>query len=461
MGEAKKRGSYEERKKLAQQTKLEYLTSEMIDFSDSNIIFLKKGYEFLRKNIHPNEWEQRRSAIIEYLKDRPKDYTSKNSRIRFKEDEIAWYIFLCEEFFRHPFCTNPSQMSRIAPWVISLGKSVDILEQLDNIQSKIKDLIRKYKNNPDGTFFELLVAASYLRKGFKVELLEATGGKTPDLRVYNEDTEFFVECKKLQRRTDYAEKEREIYLIGWDKVKNKLIADFPNYWFEIEIKTELVGNKSFDLSSKFNKLQSMQNEIKFYEDNEIKIKGQKRSVECINQYLENNYVKLESFLFLKLLGGDTVQSNSDRTHISQISPEYFQAASAPILGTTVGKVNKFSGATRKFSNENSQNKKAKAVGKQVKEALDQLETFENKVVHVLYEAMESEDIELLRWKKIEECIDELSGKLTIGDSIKIHRIQYVEHIDQMFDVLESIRVWGRELPCEDFVLIPNLIKNPL
>lgn len=455
MGEAKRKGTYEERKSLSKDKKIKSLTKEMIDFSDPNMFFLEKGYTFLKGKVHSNEWERRRNTIIEYLKNRPIDYSSKNSKIRFKEDEIAWYIFLCEEFFRNPLCTNPSQMSRIAPWIISLGRSVDILEELDNIKSKLIDLTKKYKNNPDGTLFELLVAASYLRSGFKVEFLEENGAKTPDLKIYNHNTEFYVECKKLQRRTDYAEWERDTFLKSWDQVKSKLLGDYPNYWFEIEIKQELSDKNLLDLNLKFNKLKDVNSKTKFYEDEEIVIIGIKRSIFDINKYLDNNYVKMESYTFSKLLGGNSVQSNSDRTHILEILPEYFEAASAPVLGAFVKKINRFSGATRKFSNENSQAKKAKAVGKQVKEALNQLENFQNKVVHVLYEAMESEDIEHLRWQKIEECVGEISTKLTSRDSIKIHRIQYIESVDQMFDILETIKVWGRSLPYENFVIVPN------
>lgn len=455
MGEAKRKGSYEERKSKSINNKINKLTEEMIDFSDPNMVFLKKGYEFLKCKIHPNDWSKRRNKIIEYLKDRPTDYSSRNSKIRFKEDEIAWYIFLCEEFFRNPLCTNPSQMSRIAPWIISLGRAVDSLESLNNIDSKIKDLVKKYKDNPDGTLFELLVASSYLKKGFQVEFLENKAIKTPDLRIYNDKAEYFVECKKLQRRTDYADMERTAFLVVWDSVRNKLLEEYPNYWFDIEIKVELVGNKPIDLNTKISSLSKDSHSDIMFEDGEVIIKGRRKNIFAINQYLKNNYVKMATFKFSKLLGGEYVNSNSDRTYALAMQPEYFEAASAPVLGLFVGSLGSFCGATRRFTNEQSQEKKAKAVGKQVNEALDQLENFENKVVHVLYEAMESEDVELLRWNKIEECIGELSDRLTTEDSIKIHRIQYVEHVDKMFDVLESVKVWGRKLPCEDFVLIPN------
>lgn len=165
---------------------------------------------------------------------------------------------------------------------------------------------------------------------------------------------------------------------------------------------------------------------------------------------------METFTFSKLLGGEYVKSNSDRTYILKMKPEYFEAASAPVLGLYVGRLDCFCGATRKFTNEISQEKKAKVVGKQISEALDQLDGFTRKIVHVLYEAMEAEDVEQKRWKKIEENILEILPRIDEStDSIKVHRIQYVESIDQMFDVIETIKIWGGDTSDNTLILIPS------
>lgn len=452
MGEAKKRGTYEQRKETSQVRKLKKLTEEMIDFSDPNMFYLKIGYEFLKDKLHPNDWIKRRQAIIEYLKDRPVDYSSPNGKIRFTNDETSWYIFLCEEFFRNPLLTNPSQMSRIAPWIISLGKSVDELKKLDGIENKLKDLIKKYKGNPDGTLFELLIAATYLKQGYTVEFLGENSIKTPDMRVFKSDEEFYVECKKLQRRTDYAEKERNLFLKSWDESKQDLLKKYPNYWFIAEIKAELVGSEVFNLREKFHELVE-KNHILSYEDHEISLVGKKMDLHKINEYLTANCVKMESFTFSKLLGDDFVYSNADRTHILVMQPNIMELASAPILGLFVNKLGSFLGLTRIFTNENSQNKKSKEVIKQVREALEQLDSYPKSIVHVLYEALEDPRVELKRWVKIEGKMKELEKELSSDVSIKVHRLTYREAVDQMFDVYETIGSWGKELSFNPFILI--------
>ncbi|MDV7495562.1 hypothetical protein R4529_05210 [Acinetobacter baumannii] len=451
MGEAKRRGTFQERKDLRQSKILKELTENMIDFSDQNMSYLKLGYEFLRDKLHPNDWLKRKQEIIEYLKDRPLDYSSPNGKIRFTTDETSWYIFLCEEFFRNPLLTNPSQISRIAPWIISLGKSVSDLKKIEGIENKLKDLVKKYKGNPDGTLFELLVAATYLKQGYSVEFLEENNLKTPDMRVFKGEENFYVECKKLQRRTDYAEKERNLFLKSWDESKKILLKNYPNYWFFLEIKTELVDNEVINLIEKFDRL-SEEGDILSYEDSEVALIGKKRDLYKINNYLQANYVKMESFTFSKLLGEEYVYSNADRTHILIMQPNILEVASAPVLGLFVNKLGKFLGVTRIFTNENSQNKKSKEVLKQVKEALDQLENYQNRVVHVLYEALEDPVVELKRWGKIEDKMKELEKELPADISIKIHNLTYYEDVNQMFDVQETIKSWGKRVPFSPFII---------
>ena len=40
-------------------------------------------------------------------------------------------------------------------------------------------------------------------------------------------------------------------------------------------------------------------------------------------------------------------------------------------------------------------------------------------------------------------------------SVKIHRIQHIESIDMMFDMLETTKTWGQEIDSNLFDIIPN------
>lgn len=454
MGEAKNRGTYEDRKLKAITNKVDLLTKEMVDMNDPNMYFLKQGYEFLKNALHPDDWNTRRAKIIDYLKSRPTNYAEKNARVRFKEDEITWYIFLCEEFFKFPLISNPSQMARISPLIIRLGSHVNLLKQVENIDKKLKELVKKYRNNPDGVLFELIVAASYLDQGYEVKFIEESAQqKKPDLFICKGDEKYYIECKRLQQRTDYADKERGLFLESWTDIKCFLLENFPNFWFDINIKCELVDNNKLELMSKFSQLNPRNNRIS-YSDDEIDMVGERQNIEKINKYLSRNYVKYESYVFAKLLGDNLVYGFCERTYDVEFHPYIISLASAPIMGMMVGKINKFIGVTRHFTNSESMSKKSREIKRHVSEAITQLEEYKPSIVHVLYEAMEDAIVENLRWSKIEEKMKELESGLDVNTSVKVHRLQYYES-EKLFDICETIKVWGRELQFKPFVIIPN------
>lgn len=56
--------------------------------------------------------------------------------------------------------------------------------------------------------FELSVALAYAAAGWEVEFIKEGAEKSPDMRVVRQHQEFFIECKRMARRTQYAEIER-------------------------------------------------------------------------------------------------------------------------------------------------------------------------------------------------------------------------------------------------------------
>ena len=64
--------------------------------------------------------------------------------------------------------------------------------------------------HPDGILFEMLVALLWKINGYEsVEFLEETpGGMTPDLRASNKTDEWYIECKRLDKDSQYRREER-------------------------------------------------------------------------------------------------------------------------------------------------------------------------------------------------------------------------------------------------------------
>ena len=68
------------------------------------------------------------------------------------------------------------------------------------LDRKLDELVRDYRQEPDGVLFEVLVALAYAEAGWEVTLIHEGPGKSPDMRVRRGAREFFVECKRLARR---------------------------------------------------------------------------------------------------------------------------------------------------------------------------------------------------------------------------------------------------------------------
>ncbi|WP_019385462.1 hypothetical protein [Acinetobacter venetianus] len=456
MGEAKKRGNFNQRKEVAINNKIDKFVSSYFEFDDQITINLRKGYEFLLENIHPSDWTNRRSTIISYLNNRPDKYEKPNSRIRYVPDEIGWYIFLCEEFFKNPSTTEYIQFSRIAPFISCLGSKVELLVKIRNIGDKVKELVKKYKSNPDGLLFEIIIASSYLEQGFNVEFINETGEeKTPDLSIEKNNIKYYVECKRLSRRTDYAQNEQIAFLKAWKNSENILLREFKNYWFNFEIKTDILNKNVDDFNDILLKVKK-KNGYAFYEDEDYKIIGEKKDLNAINNYLSENYVKANSFILSKLLGEDLVYPNCERTHTVHGNTSQMIGAVAPVLGTYVENISFFFGVTRSFSSLISKEKKAREITSHVKEALTQVIKYKPAIIHIMFEAMESDEVEFIRWMKINDKMNNVILKdLDDQTSVKIHRIQHIESIDMMFDMLETTKTWGQEIDSNLFDIIPN------
>ncbi|WP_310612809.1 hypothetical protein, partial [Acinetobacter baumannii] len=70
----------------------------------------------------PDEWGQRRAAIIAALKGQSEGSgLQKAGSIRIKDDEIAWYLFLAEQALNDPFNTDISQSQRTLVYFAGIG----------------------------------------------------------------------------------------------------------------------------------------------------------------------------------------------------------------------------------------------------------------------------------------------------------------------------------------------------
>ena len=86
-----------------------------------------------------------------------------------------------EQALDDPLCLEVNQAARALPFFVGIGERLQYANRVSGLGGKIEDVLTKYKSDPDGLIFEILVALSYAASGWEVQFLdEQPPRKTPD-----------------------------------------------------------------------------------------------------------------------------------------------------------------------------------------------------------------------------------------------------------------------------------------
>lgn len=123
MGEAKRRGTYEARRKNAIKRDKELLTERLGSRDKRLFASLRVALEPFFKRMTQDQWKERRQKLLDNLKVLPENVgLEKAKSIRVQADEIGWYLFLCEQTINDPMCIDVSQQQRILPFFSGIGE---------------------------------------------------------------------------------------------------------------------------------------------------------------------------------------------------------------------------------------------------------------------------------------------------------------------------------------------------
>jgi hypothetical protein len=329
---------------------------------------------FLAK-MAPGEWARRRGAILDALKlvDRGTELDTAKP-VRYQEDEIAWYLFLCEQSLDDPLCMDVNQVARAAPFFAGIGTRWGAMHRVKGLDKKLDEAVHKYRKEPDGVIFEISVALAYAASGWEVELIEEQPpAKSPDMRVCRDGVELYVECKRLARRTSYAEQERNDFLKLWDAAKEVLIRNGQWVWFKGMFHVEVAALPVDFLSGIFQKcLPIGLDEVLIYDGPEASIHARRIDQRAVLSHMEKYRVKANSPMLHTLLGADWAPLNSSSTIIKLAKTSHVVDCEVPVLGSYIDKIAWACGFTRDFDSPASLDKKAKDITKHLSEAVKQV-----------------------------------------------------------------------------------------
>lgn len=390
--------------------------------------------------LSPDAWRTRRQQILDALKDAEQGIELEKAKpIRVQDDEIAWYLFLCEQALEDPLCMDVNQLARAAPFFAGIGSRWAHAARVKGIEHKIDEALHQYRNQPDGLLFEILVALSYAAKGWDVELLEQRPpAKSPDMRAVKGDRELFIECKRLARRTSYAEKERNDFLRLWDSAKHVLVSNRQWIWFKGIFHQEVDSLPADFLAQAFERAVPIgAGETLVYDGPEATIHARLIDRAAVKRHLAEFRVKSNSPMLNRLLGGDWAPLNSATTIIKLAKQSHVADCEVSVLGSYIEEIDWACGFTRDFDSDISLDKKAKDVTKQLADAVKQVPDDKPSIIHIAAETMEGKDVERLRTEKVMESIPSfITDKPVLA--VRFHRLQANQTIDKLWEFDETV-----------------------
>lgn len=172
---------------------------------------LRKAVEWFKTFMTDEEWSSRRLAIAHRFYDASLGQIEESDKGRFfsEEDTFGWYLFLGEALIDHLWNYDPTFGSRVIPVFTAIGRNLDSLKNVPGLEERVRRLVSPERSQPNGGLFEILVAAAYMRAGGEVAFTPEQPGqkRTHDMDVTINGINYAVECKRMESG-DYNERER-------------------------------------------------------------------------------------------------------------------------------------------------------------------------------------------------------------------------------------------------------------
>lgn len=444
MGEARRRGTFAERQRSAikadKATFIERLGGVMDPQAKEH---LQRALQAFLGRLTPQAWQDRRAAIVRELLGHPQQPALEHApSLRVRSDEMGWYLFLCEQALGDPLCLEINQAQRALPYLASLGRRWRYVSRVKGIERKLDELLTKYRKQPDGVLFEVLTALAYAEAGWEVQFLEDGAGKGADLVVRGHGLEFIVECKRLDRRTQYAETEINHFLRLWDDAKGLLSANGQWIWFKGTFHVDVTELPTPFLSDIFRSALPLgAGQVLVHDSEAATIHARLIDRAAVQAHLRQYMVKANSPMESRLLGGDWAPEGAAVTIRQVVKTTRTAGCEVPVFGTYIDDVGFACGFTRTFDSEVSIEKKARDIISKLNSALDQLPADRPSIVHIAAETLEGPDVERRRTEKVMQSLRTFATAKPLA-MVRFHRFQTRSSVDEFFLVDETVETWA-------------------
>ncbi|WP_419835348.1 hypothetical protein [Endozoicomonas atrinae] len=316
---------------------------------------------------------------------------------------------------------------RIYPFFCAFGRHIDMVKNIHGIDEKLIDLLRGKNNQPDSTLFEISVALMYARNGWNVSFIpETSSEKSPDLLVEKDGEQFFVECKRQAKVTEYSETERKEWNKRWDILVQAMIAFKIPTFMDVAFKVEVANTPLTILESAFTEIVTSEMISSGYslENDQISASVDFINMDAINKHFEDFQVSWNSPQMVALFAGGYERNGSyTQVHfpkgVNAVGPD----DDDHILNLFCTGVYSAYCAKWECLSDTSIDKKAKDVRKLLGKAVDQAPEIGNTIVHIGYETLHGPLVEFERHKKIANSINTFDYKNKKVKAVFCHALQ--------------------------------------
>ena len=269
------------------------------------------------------------------------------------------------------------------------------MKSLGGVETVVRRMINELKADPDGVLFELIIGLLYKRNRWEhVDFLhEKKVSKNPDIHVRIENNEFYVECKRLSKSSDYSEKERNCWLEISQPLRNYLESNRVPLIIDIVFHVELESLKS-DLIKK-----KLLPKIELVGSKGILIKNDIWTVVIdsvdfirINKHMAKYSVKVPSSSLIELVF-NSYEPGRGYSPIIMARPSLTKKGYVDSIGFAAGIV-------WSCDAEEAIGKKARHIMRHLSKATSQLPSGTPGIVHIGVESHDGAFVEDERFKKI-------------------------------------------------------------
>jgi hypothetical protein len=445
----------------------------MLEEMDEWIIAAKAALSWFIEIMGVEEWHRRRLKVVDYFNTLDgsvyDEDTVQNTEeiaklfrpIAVYSDWMSWYMYLVDSLVDRPTCDDPAQSARIYPFFAAIGRNIDALKRTEGIDKRLKSLLNYRQNKPDDTLFELVVAACYIRNGWSVRFLEERPGqgKTPDLEVTRGDETYPVECKRLAKINEYAERERQEWQKRWKPLANAMLSNGLQVHVEVTFKVPVECLPIDILAKTFNEYMTSGRlkDSTLLSTAELDFEVRRIDMQRVSKHLAANCVRRNSPQMIELITGSYESAGSYTQLLSESEiVTVGKEDGLHVLNHFVGGLHTAFSAKWECIAEESIDQKAKSVTKALSKAVSQMSDGVPGIIHIGYETVNGPLVEFKRHEKIKDTVQFFDYGAKIIESVYCHAIQPLTKVNE-WECAETTIYFEQE---HGHILKENLLLDP-